>query len=461
MLKEKKFLFELNNKQKISEINVHNFENKANCYELFLPGSKSFSNRAIVLAGMNPFPTKIQGILFSEDSYWGLKSLETLGFELEIDYENAGVTILPPQNHLLQEVNLYFGKAGTLARFFPAVLLNWQKTFYKSQKLVANIGADPQLIRRPIAPLFNALKQLGACIQDPQLPTIIESSSLLGQCEISGSVSGQFLSGLLLAAAGSKSKCNIYRIDNLVQPDYVKMTIAAIEKFGIHVKHNNELTVFEIQNNAGFQFSNYIVEADASTSCYFATLAFLHNFNLKIMNLGSSSLQPDYKFMYILKELGAHVEIFPDKTIINKRTVNLKPKGNFEFDFSLLSDQALTMGIIALFADAPITVRGVSHIRHHESDRISCFVKNIRNLGLKIDEFPDGFTIYPIENLSFIAKGHFATWEDHRFAMSGFILCSLLKNVSLLNPKCVEKTAPKFFQQMQQIGFKIIERCGE
>lgn len=461
MLEEKKFLFELNNKEKISKIVVQSFEKKTNSYELLLPGSKSFSNRAIVLAGMNPLPTKIKGILFSDDSYWGLNSLEKLGFKLEIDYTNAEVTIIPPAVKFLQKVDLYFGKAGTLARFFPAVLLNWQRTFHKSSQLIANINADPQLIRRPITPLIYALNQLGANIQDSQLPTILKSCLLQGECEISGNISGQFLSGLLLAAAGSKSKCKIKRIENLVQPDYVKMTIAAIEKFGVQVNYDHELTAFEIQNKDGFQFNDYTVEADASTSCYFVALAFLHNFDLKIMNLGSNTLQPDYKFMHILQMLGANIEIYPDKTIVNKRPVNLKPKGNFEFDFSFLSDQALTLGVIGLFADSPITVKGVAHIRHHESDRISCFVKNVRELGLKIEEFPDGFTIYPIENTSLVGKGCFATWEDHRFAMSGFILCSLLNSVTLLNPKCVEKTAPKFFQQMQSIGFNIIESSGD
>ena len=153
--------------------------------------------------------------------------------------------------------------------------------------------------------------------------------------------------------------------------------------------------------------------------------------------------------------MGANIKISENEVFVSKKENFSKPKGNFTFDFSLYSDQALTMGAIGLFADGPILITGVSHIRHHESDRISCFVKNILSLGLKIDELPDGFKIYPIEkNLNEI-KGEFETWEDHRFAMTGFLISSKLNQVSIQNPKCVEKTAPQFFNQVQELGFQI------
>lgn len=457
MLIEKKFLFELNNKDKIPSLSVKQFNKKQSNSQLLLPGSKSFSNRAIVMAGMNPIETRIKGVLFSEDSYWGLKALETLGFQLLIDYRTAEVNILPPKQKDLPKAEIYLGKAGTLARFFPAVILNWQQTFQTKQKLLTFLTADAQLCSRPIQPLFLALKQLGAHITGAQLPTTMSSSVLAGKCEISGNISGQFLSGLLLTAAGAKSKIQIRRVDNLVQPDYVHMTLDTIKKFGIFIEHDQQLTEFNISNVTDFRFTEYVVEADASTSCYFISLAFLHNFNLEIMNLGANTLQPDFQFVYFLQQLGAHIEIFPDKIVVVKKQDYLRPKGGFEFDFSLLSDQALTMGIIGLFADSPISVRGISHIRHHESDRIACLVKNIRNLGFKIDEYSDGFKVYPMHENFVTTEGQFPTWNDHRFAMSGFILCSFLNNIVLLNPKCVEKTAPHFFQQVQNLGFEFSE----
>ena len=451
----KNFLFELNNQDNVKKIKINSNLLDNHLKEIWIPGSKSFTNRAVVLAGMCSEPVTLYGFLFSEDSYWGLDALKKLGYLIQIDYKSKKVTIIPQIDIKLNTATLFFGKAGTLARFFPAVILNWQNTFPNSNKLKVDISGEPQLMRRPLSPLVKALKELNANISSDQMPFQIDSSHLEGECNISGKVSGQFLSGLLLCAAGAQKKIKINRIENLVQPDYVRMTIQSIKKFGGIVDCDKELNHFEIQTISKLGAENYTIEADASTCCYFISLAFLHNLNLKILNLGSSTLQPDFKFIELLIQMGANIKISENEVFVSKKENFSKPKGNFTFDFSLYSDQALTMGAIGLFADGPILITGVSHIRHHESDRISCFVKNILSLGLKIDELPDGFKIYPIEkNLNEI-KGEFETWEDHRFAMTGFLISSKLNQVSIQNPKCVEKTAPQFFNQVQELGFQI------
>ncbi|APJ03626.1 3-phosphoshikimate 1-carboxyvinyltransferase [Silvanigrella aquatica] len=451
----KNFLFSLNNEECISKIKVlgKNFFKNT---QLTVPGSKSFSNRAIALAGMSGIPVTLEGVLFSEDSYWGMNSLIKLGFSLEINYQLKIVHIVPPQNNFLNEQNLYFGKAGTLARFFPSVILNWQKTFPRSKELKSHVYADKQLMNRPLTPLIHALKSLNANIEGESLPLSLISSDLKGKCSISGAVSGQFLSGLLLAAHGAKNKIVIERIERLVQPDYVRMTMQIIKDFGGYIHCNNNLTLFEIQKTENkIDAFSYCIEADASTCCYFLALAFLHNFNLRILNLGKNTLQPDLKFISVLIEMGAHIEILDSEIMVYKREFNLKPKGNRIFDFSYFSDQALTLGALGLFADAPIEIIGISHIRKHECDRIACFVKNILSLDLNIEEKKDGFIIYPCQrNLNSI-NGEFETWEDHRFVMSGFIIASMAKNVVIKNPKCVEKTAPQFFNQVQELGFQL------
>lgn len=451
----KNFLFSLPNSSNVTKIKVSTqiFKNDFNVY---IPGSKSFTNRAVVLAGMSASPVTLDGFLFSEDSYWGLDALIKLGFQIKIDVDLKKVAIVPPNQNFVSYQDLFFGKAGTLARFFPAVILNWQKTFPNSPALHAKVGGEAQLMRRPLSPLVVALKKLGANIYSESMPMEISSSELHGSCDISGEVSGQFLSGLLLAACGSQNHIKINRTQNLVQPDYIRMTMESIRAFGGSVSCDPKLNTFDVQpsrKNLGVE--QYIIEADASTSCYFIALAFLHNFNLCIKNLGSVTLQPDFQFLKILVQMGACIQVNPNETIVLKRPENLKPKGNFSFDFSLFSDQALTMGAVGLFADGPIEISGVSHIRHHESDRISCFVKNIQSLGLQIKEKSDGFVIYPIQKNLKEIYGEFETWEDHRFAMSGFLIASKINGIVINHPKCVEKTAPQFFQQVQDLGFSI------
>jgi 3-phosphoshikimate 1-carboxyvinyltransferase len=451
----KNFLFSLFDKSNVKKIKVSikNFHETSN---VCIPGSKSFTNRAVVLAGMSSESVTLNGFLFSEDSYWGLDALSKLGFQIEINYDLKKVKITPPSRDFISKQNIFFGKAGTLARFFPAVILNWQKTFPNSNMLQTTVSGEVQLMRRPLSPLVVALKELGANISSESMPMEISSSGLGGSCNISGKVSGQFLSGLLLAASGAKNNIKISRTHNLVQPDYVRMTIESILVFGGSVSSDPDLNIFDVKppsKNLGAE--NFTIEADASTCCYFIALAFLHNFNLHIQNLGSATLQPDFKFIEILVQMGANIEVSKTETIVYKRDVNLKPKGNFSFDFSLFSDQALTLGAVGLFADGPIEISGISHIRHHESDRISCFVKNILSLGLKIEEKPDGFVIYPIHKIVDDIYGEFETWEDHRFAMTGFLIASMINKVVIKHPKCVEKTAPQFFAQVQDLGFNI------
>ncbi|KAB8033545.1 3-phosphoshikimate 1-carboxyvinyltransferase [Fluviispira multicolorata] len=450
---KKYFFSSIDEKKNVKEIFVIQ-RNNIMQIDMSIYGSKSFTNRAIVLAGMSARVTKIEGFLFSEDSYWGLQALSSLGFRIKVNYSEKSVIIYPPIENFQNYFEIYYGKAGTLARFFPAVILNWQKTFPKFSKIKVLTNADDQLIKRPIYEIVHALKEMNANISCDKLPMQISSSNIFGNCKISGKTSGQFLSGLIFTAFGAKSLININRIDNLVQPDYVRMTLKSIETFGGQIKCDQELTHFQIFPSFNIGTDCYQVEADASTCCYFISLAYLHNFSLRIRNLGQLTLQPDFHFISFLKELGALIEFTDSEIFVFRKEVYEKPKGNFTFNFSKLSDQALTMGIIALFAAEPIEIRNIIHIRHHESDRISCFINNLRALNIQCDEFVDGFRVYPFKKGLNNLVGQWKTFVDHRFVMSGFILASFAQNISIENPSCVEKTAPMFFQQLKDLGFQ-------
>lgn len=436
--------------------------------EIYIPGSKSITNRAVVLSGMCPHPIKLSGFLFAEDSYYGLLALQTLGFEIECSAKN--VFIAPPKNfsisnlakqgcrELLLDCNeIFLGKAGTLARFFPAVILNWEKTFPKSQSISVTLNGEEQLKKRPLADLIFALKKLGGNISSSFLPTTISSSDLQGECEISGEISGQFLSGLLLAAAGAKNHIQIHRIENLVQPDYIQITLKMIEEFGGYVSYTPDLKMFQVFPVEELGVDNYVIEADASTACYFICLAYLHNFNLIIRNLGSKTLQPDYKLVYLLQEMGANFLFYENETHILKSSSPSRKRDLNKIDCSLFSDQALTIAILALFGKEPVEVFGIGHIRHHESNRIVCLVKNLTSLGLRAEETNDGFVVYPLTKQCEDIVGVWETFQDHRFAMSGFLLASLCPNVRIKDPHVVEKTAPQFFELAHSLGFIVKE----
>jgi len=420
--------------------------------EISLAGSKSITNRAVVLAGMSHAPVLIKNFLFSDDTNAAIKCLELLGFKIEIN--NLDVLISPPDIKSLNTTGFYdqtfelnFECAGTLARFFPAVILNWHRTFPESKKITAKLFAQPQLQGRPILPLIEALKNLGGSVIGREYPFLVKSSDLKGEVEIDTTESSQFLSGLLFAKFGAKNKVTIRQKNVLPQQGYVDMTLSILNQFN---EKKSDNTLKEIH-----------IEPDASTACYYLAIAFLHNFPLTIHGLGKNSLQPDVLFCQFLKKLGASLSIGKNAIKVNKRT-NTKIYGGFVSDFSLISDQALTAGVLALFADKPIQITGVSHIRKHESNRIDCFVKNFKNLGWNISEHWDGFTIYPFLLKKFkMQSGTWKTYHDHRFAMSGFILSSINSKIIIENPECISKTCPRFFLDIEKIWPKLISNYNE
>ncbi len=485
VVKNKKYFFysskiPLENKLKIKK--TENFNEKK--FETSIPGSKSITNRALVLSALNSISVTLSGFLFAEDTYWGLVMLEILGFEIQCDFEKFNVTITPPQKKNIQkkDLELYLGKSGTLARFFPAVILNFQKTFPWSELFTSKFDGDPQLKKRPISEFIDAVEKLNGKIFSKSYPLEIQPSDLQGKCEISGKTSGQFLSGLLLAAYGSRNSIFIQRKDYLVQPDYIRITLKMIEEFGGKINYDSKLTEFSIdkQSQQYNKLPEYNIEADASTVCYFVTLAVIHNFNFVVNNLGYKTLQPDFEFISILKQIGADINIFEDKINVNKieKSDNLVNKSNFlnslfkgnnketlRLNFSKMSDQALTIGILALILNFSLEIYGVEHIRFHECDRIQCFVQNCRELGFLVTENKDGFLIAHQEKgiekmgsqkdaLDKEKKGIWKTHHDHRFGMCGALLASVFHEIEIENPQCVEKTCPQFFEILNQLGFQ-------
>jgi len=305
--------------------------------------------------------------------------------------------------------------------------------------------------KRPVGPLFAALRAGGAKIDCPDnnegFPAIVTGQSFAGGAlTMSGAVSSQFISGVLMAAPQATKGVNLSVTGGIVQSEYVQITLDVMAHFGVDVAVNGEFSEFLVGHGA-YSGRDLAIEADASTATYFAALAAVTGGTVTLTNLGENTRQPDYGFLAILERMGAKVTRGAHTTVI---TGNGKLKGGFNIDMRPLSAATLTLAAIAPFADAPITMTGVAHIRHHESDRISAMCAALQALGITVEEHDDGLTVHPGAPKFAAVK----TQDDHRMAMSLAVLGVAGAGVELDQPGCVSKTCPGFFDQLADLGIE-------
>jgi 3-phosphoshikimate 1-carboxyvinyltransferase len=412
--------------------------------ELAVPGSKSVSNRALILAAMSEGASELAGLLKSDDTYWCVDALVRLGANVTFaDDAMTRAVVVGIGRRRPKQGPLHVGSAGTLARFLPPFLAAGEAGTWR-------VTASQQMSRRPVGPLFDALRAGGARIECPEAanryPAVITGATFVGgRLAMSGKVSSQFISGVLLGAAQTRDGVELAVDGGIVQGDYVRITLDAMRHFGADVTFKDDLTHFRVAPT-GYRARDLAIEADASTATYFAALAAVTGGRVTLANLGPTTRQPDYGFLAILERLGATVERQTDRTLIQGRPGPLK--GGFSVDMRPLSDATLTLAALAPFADAPITMTGVAHIRHHESDRLAAMSASLSKLGIRCDEHPDGLTVHP-------GTPRFAvldTYEDHRIAMSLAVLGVAGAGVELNEPSCVSKTCPTFFDILAGLG---------
>jgi 3-phosphoshikimate 1-carboxyvinyltransferase len=410
---------------------------------LSIPGSKSVSNRALLMAAVADGPCRLSGVLKSEDTYWTIESLRTLGVSVEIDGTDFRVT----GNNFLASMaahDIFVGSAGTAARFLPGILAARQGP--------TKMSGSRQMTRRPIAPLVAALQAQGARVETmgegQRLPLAIAGGGFDGgRISLAGGESSQYLSGALIAAPLARGPVHIDVEGRIVQRDYVAITLAYLEKFGIRVDCDEAFSTFDTVPQP-YRACDLALEADASTATYFFALAALTGGTVTLANLGTDTTQPDYGFVDILQCMGCAVTRSPGSTTV---TGPAQLKGGFDIDMQPLSDAALTLAALAPFADAPIHIHNIAHIRKHESDRIAVACSILGQMGIKAEERPDGLSIHP-------GEPRFATidpYEDHRVAMA-FALTGLRGNgIAIQGPSCVSKTCPDYFDMLGSLGILV------
>lgn len=403
-----------------------------------LPGSKSYTNRALLIAGLADGTSVVDGALFSDDTRYMIGALRELGIPVE-DAEDAERVVVHGQGGSIPaaSADLYVGNAGTAARFLTAALALGKGRY--------RLDGVKRMRERPIGPLLEALEQLGVSAQSEFgngcPPIVVEGKGLPGgKTAIAGDVSSQFISALMLVGPCIPRGLEIEIRGELVSKPYVDLTISIMAAFGAFAT-NDAYRVLRIPGGQGYRARPYLVEPDASSASYFFAAAAVTGGRIRVEGLGKNSAQGDLKLVDVLETMGCTVERGEDY-------VELRGPGQLrgiDVDMGNMSDVAQTLAAIAPFAADPVRIRGVEHNRWKETDRVAAVTNELRRLGVDVDEHRDGWEIRP----SAPGSATVETYDDHRMAMSFAVTGLRSRGIQISNPRCVEKTFPDFFERFR------------
>jgi 3-phosphoshikimate 1-carboxyvinyltransferase len=401
------------------------------------PGSKSITNRALVCAALAECKSTLTGALDSDDTRVMIEGLRRLGIAVASD--DAGKTLVVHGCNLTipaDSADLYCGNSGTTMRFLTALTTLGHGVY--------RLDGNARMRERPIGDLLTALNELGARVESKLgngCPPITVSANGLpgGITTIRGDISSQFLSALLMSAAGARAPVRIEIEGPLVSQPYVHMTLAVMRAFGVDAETDDNLQHFRIGAPLSYRGHSYSIEPDATAASYFWAAAAVTGGEITVDGLSAASLQGDVAFVDCLETMGC--EIRRDSSSIS---VAGRPLHGIDVDMNAISDTVQTLAVVALFADGPTTIRNVGHIRYKETDRISAVAKELRKLGAQVEERDDGLTITPRQ----LHPAALDTYDDHRMAMS-FALAGLkIAGVRINDPACVAKTYPDYFADL-------------
>ncbi len=402
-----------------------------------VPGSKSITNRAMLLAAMAQGRSVIDAALVSDDTRHMTAALRALGFTVETDESACRITvggrggIIP--NH---DAEIFVGGAGTVMRFLAAMLTLGQGRF--------RIDGNQRMRQRPIGPLLDAMQRLGGSIyseRDNHCPPVIVDMSRGrfdgGETSIDARVSSQFVSAMLMPAALWKSGLRLRVVGETARP-FIDMTLRLMEAWGAHGTRDGDLIV--VPGGQWYRAQRFTVEPDASSASYFAAAAALIGGTVRIKGMASHSVQGDLEFLGVLQRMGARVAW-------HKEFVEVNGGGQLagvDVAMNSMPDMVPTLAAIAPFASSPTTIRNVGFIRHHESDRIRALATELRRLGASVIDKEDGLEIQP----SAMHPAAIETYDDHRIAMSFAVAGLKMRGVTIKDPGCVAKTFPDFFERL-------------
>jgi 3-phosphoshikimate 1-carboxyvinyltransferase len=403
------------------------------------PGSKSYTNRALLVAGLARGTSTLRGALFSDDTMHMARGLAALGFGVDADEAAQAFSVTGGGGRVpASRASVFVGNSGTTARFVAPLMALGDGVY--------ELDGDEAMRVRPVQPLLDAMSALGARASSVRgngcLPLRIEGGGFEGgTARMPGSISSQFFSALLMVGPTLRRGLVLEAEGDLVSKPYLEITAQTMAAFGVATTHE-AFRRFEVAPGA-YAATSYEVEPDASAASYFFAAAAVTAGRVVVKGLGSRSLQGDLAFVRLLERMGCRVRQTETET-----EVAGPPKlVGIEADMSSLSDTAQTLAAIAPFATSPTRITGIGFIRKKETNRIAAVVTELCKLGIRAEEESDGFVVYP----GTPRAGRVETYDDHRMAMSFSVLGLAAHGIDILNPACVSKTFPQYFQELEKL----------
>lgn len=405
-----------------------------------VPGSKSITNRALLIAALAEGESVLTGALFSDDTRYMAGALNQLGITVHSDPAAESFVVNGCGGEIPAEsAELFLGNSGTSMRFLAAMVALGHGTYV--------LDGVPRMRERPIGPMLEALRQLGvivtSTITDGYPPITITANGISGDSvSMAGDKSSQYFTGLLMAAPYAGNGMTIDVEGELVSAPYIEITADVMAEFGVEAEIDDDYRQFRVAGGQRYQGRHYGIEPDASNASYFFAAAAVTGGEVRVEGLGMDSLQGDLDFVYVLEQMGCSVDVRDEATIVRGPAGGALRGG--DFDMTEISDTAQTLAAIAPFADSPVTIRGVAHNRIKETDRISAVTTELRKLGQQVEEFEDGMTITPQP----VTPAEIETYDDHRMAMSFGVTGLRAPGVRILDPGCTAKTFPDYFDRL-------------
>jgi len=411
--------------------------------EVNLPGSKSLSNRALLLAALAQGTTKITNLLESDDTRHMLNALKQLGIKYTLSQNKTECIVIGNAGAIHSEKlqELFLGNAGTAMRPLCAALCLGTGDYL--------LTGEPRMKERPIGHLVDALREAGAKISykenEGYPPLLIEANGLRGgNVKIDGAISSQFLTALLLAAPLAKEDMTISIIGELVSKPYIDITLHIMKEFGVDVVNDNYQT-FRIKGGQNYKaVETFMVEGDASSASYFLAAAAIKGGTVKVTGIGKKSIQGDVLFVDVLEKMGAVVEWGDDFVSVSKGELHA-----IDMDFNHIPDAAMTIATMALFVEGTTTLRNIYNWRVKETDRLFAMATELRKVGAEVEEGEDYLKITAPKVLKHAAID---TYDDHRMAMCFSLLALDPVSVTINEPECTAKTFPTYFEVLESIS---------
>jgi 3-phosphoshikimate 1-carboxyvinyltransferase len=420
------------------------------------PGSKSLTNRALIVAALARGTSTLRNVLHSDDTRVMLDSLQRLGIGVAANRDGGDLNVAGCGGRIpATQAVLWLENSGTSIRFLTAMCALAEGDLLAEETREFRLDGNARMRERPIQPLVDALCCWGGMTTDaasgtraeceldtgcPPIKVIARGLPAAARLEVAGDLSSQYLSALLMVAPCARGPVAIHVTGELVSRPYVDMTVAVMRAFGAQIDESAP-GVFRT-TGAGYLHADYDVEPDASAASYFMAAAAVTGGDVTIAGLSQRSLQGDVHFADVLERMGCRVTWRPDAVRIEGG-----PLRGVDVDMNAISDTAQTLAAIAPFARGPTRIRNVAHMRHKETDRVSALVTELMRLGIHAEEHDDGLTIHPGHMHPAVIK----TYDDHRMAMSFAILGLRQPGIRIADPGCTSKTYPEFFGDLERL----------